>query len=95
MKSLLAIDLQIEESVEKVEAGDPTGDADPERERRQSERPTDREPGGERCQTVGRPQPEVAEPGRSLQVRVDDERRDRYRPQIANDGRQLKCRRHQ
>src|SRR5450759_4302114 len=95
VESLLAIDPDVEQPVEEIEAGDPASDPDPKRERRRRKRPANRQPGGEWRQAYSRAQPEVTEPGRPLEIWVDDERRHRYRPQIANDRGQPKRRQNQ
>src|SRR5439155_25591950 len=78
---LRAVDLEVEQRIEQVEPGHPERDGAAERPRLPRDRAGDRRPGPDRGEPVDRPEPEVAEPGPALQVRVDDEARDRDRPE--------------
>ena len=89
VQPLCAVDLQVEERVEEVEARHPQRDRGAEGPRLPRQLARDRHPGADRRQAVDRAQPEVAEPGRPLQVRVDHEGRDRDRPEPAHDGVEL------
>src|SRR5919204_6974328 len=89
VESLLPIDLEIEERVEEVEAGDPERDRAAEGPRLPRRAARDRDPGADGGGPVEGAEPEVAEPGPALQVRVDDEGHDRDWPEPADDRVQL------
>src|SRR5206468_1035325 len=92
LQALLAVDLQIEQRVEAVEAGHPERDRAAEGPRLPRDRSRDRRPGTDRRKSVDRPQPEVAEPGPALQVRVDDEAGDREWPEPMHEWVELEDR---
>src|SRR5262249_34852946 len=79
------VDLLVEERVEEVESRDPEGDGSAEHPRLPGEPARDGDPGTDRREAVDRAEPEVAEPGDPLEVRVDDEADDRDRPEPADD----------
>ena len=85
VQPLLAVDVDVEERVEEVEAGDPRGDRGAERPRLPRQLALDRRPGADRREPVDRAEPEVAQPREPLQVRVDDERDDRDRREPADE----------
>src|SRR5262249_10619778 len=85
VQPLAPVDLLVEERVEEVEDRHPERDGSPEHPRLPGKLSGDRHPGPDRRQPVDRTQPEVAEPRVALEVRVDDEADDRYRPEPAND----------
>ena len=83
---------EVEEGVEQVESRNPQALGRKERPRLPRRLPGHREPGTERREARTRAEPEVAEPRHALQVRVDDEHRDRNRPEPADDRLELKRR---
>src|SRR5439155_25475332 len=85
VQPLLAIDLEIEQRVEEVEARHPERDCATERPRWPRQPSGDRDPGADRREAVDGPEPEMREPGPALQVRVDDERSNGNRPEPAHD----------
>ena len=90
--ALLAVDLDVEQRVEEVEAGNPERDRAAQRPRLPGNRPGDRRPGADRREPVDRAEPEVAEPGPALQVRVDHEAGDRDRPEPVDERVELEDR---
>src|SRR3989442_15148409 len=78
---LRAIDLDVEERVEEIEAGDPERHRGTEHPRFPGQMVRNRDPRADRCESVDSAEPEVAEPGPALEVGVDDEARDGDRPQ--------------
>ena len=89
VEAVRAVVLEVEERVEDVEAGDPDGDGGAEQPGLERQLVRDRRPGADRREPVDGAEPEVREPGRPLQVRVDDEGRDGDRPEPADDRREL------
>ena len=85
VQSLPPVDLLVEERVEAIEAGDPERDCGSEHPGLPRQAARDRHPGADRREAVDRAEPEVAEPGDPLEVRVDDETDDRDRPEPAHD----------
>ena len=85
VQPLLAIDIDVEERVEEIEAGDPRGDRGAERPRLPRQLALDRCPGADRRKPVDRAEPEVAEPREPLQVRIDDERDHRHGREPAHE----------
>ena len=93
MQPLATVDLDVEERVEEVEAGDPERDGAAEHPGLASGKlARDRGPGPDGREPVDGAEPEVAEPREPLQVRVDDEADDRDRPQPAHDRVELEDR---
>ena len=86
------VDVDVEERVEEVEAGDPGRDGAPELPGLERQLPRDRDPRAHRREPVDGAQPEMAEPRHALEVRVDDEARNRDRPEPAHDLVQLEDR---
>ena len=80
-----AVDLEVEERVEEVEAGDPARDRRAEHPRLPRQLAGDRDPGADRREPVDGAEPEVREPGEALQVRVDHEAGNGDRPQPAHE----------
>ena len=80
VEPLLAVDLQVEERVEEVEAGDPERDRGAEHPGLPRQLSGDRDPRTDGREAVDRAEPQVSEPREPLQVRVDHERGDRDRP---------------
>ena len=85
MQALATVDLDVEERVEEVEAGDPGRDRGAERPRLPGKLAGERDPGADGREAVDRAQPEVREPREALQVRVDDEAGDGDRPEPADE----------
>src|SRR4051812_46202754 len=73
MKSLAPVDVDVEQRVEEVEAGDPGGNGAAELPRLERQLPGDRDPRSHRRKTVDSAEPEMAEPRYALEVRIDDE----------------------
>src|SRR6185437_415158 len=92
VEPLFAVDLEIEERVEKVEAGHPERDSGAKRPGRPGQFPSDRDPRADGCEAVDSTQPEMREPGPALQIRVDDKRGNGDRPEPAHDRVELKDR---
>ncbi len=89
VQPLLAVDVDVEQRVEEVEARDPERDRGAEHPRLPRELAGDRNPAPDRREPVHDPEPDVAEPGPALQVRIDDEAGDGNRPEPARDRREL------
>src|SRR6266508_5918650 len=92
VQALLAVDIAVEQRVEEVEPGDPERDSRPKRPGLPGQLAGHRYPGTHRREPVHRTEPEVAEPGEPLQVRVDDETGERDRPQPPHQRIQLEAR---
>src|SRR5205814_7255232 len=84
-EALGTVYLEIEQRVEEVEPCDPERNGAAEPPCRPGDRPRDRGPGADGRKPVDRSQPEVAEPGPALQVRIDDEAGDGDRPQPVDE----------
>ena len=85
MQADLPVVLQVEQRVEEVEAGDPEGNRGAQRPRLPRKLTGDGHPRANRGQPERRAEPEVAEPGEALQIRVDDEHANGNRPEPAHD----------
>ncbi len=85
VQTLPPVDLLVEQRVEEVEARHPERDRGAEHPRLPRQLAGDRHPGADGRETVHRAEPEVAQPGESLEVRVDDEADDGDRPEPAHD----------
>src|SRR5581483_1070314 len=85
MQALLAVDVDVEERIEEVEARHPGCDRAAERPRGPAQIASDRGPRSDRREPVDGSEPEMAEPRVPLEVRVDDERGDRDRPEPADE----------
>jgi hypothetical protein len=92
MEPLRAVDVDVEERVEQVEAGDPRCDRGAEGPRLPRQVALDRRPGADRREAVDRAEPEMAEPREPLQVRVDDEGDDGDRRQPPDERVELEHR---
>src|SRR5204862_5611754 len=73
VQALRAIDVDVEERVEEIEAGDPERDGRTEHPGLPRKVVRDRDPRSDRRKAVDDAQPEVAEPGPAPQVGVDHE----------------------
>ena len=89
VQPLGAVDVEVEERVEEVEARDPESDGAAERPGLPRKRVRDRGPGTERREPVHGAEPEVRERAPALQIRVEHEARDRDRPEPVDDRREL------
>ena len=85
LQPLHAVDLDVEQRVEEVEAGDPERNRAAERPGLPRDRAGDRRPGADRREPVDGAEPEVARPGPALEVRVDHEPHDRDRPKPVHE----------
>src|SRR5262249_9238216 len=92
MQALRTIDLLVEERVEEVEACNPRRHGQPENPRLPRQLAGNRDPGADRRKPVDGAEPEVTEPRKPLQVRVDDEADHRDRPEPAHDRIELEDR---
>ena len=92
METLAPVVVEVVERVEEVEAGDPEQHRAAEHPRLPRSLAGDGEPGADRSEPEARAEPEVAEPRESLEVRVDEEHRDRDRPEPAYDRVELEDR---
>src|SRR5712691_991468 len=92
MQAFRAVDLDVEERVEEIEARHPERDGGAEQPRLPRQVVRDRDPGADGGEAVDRAEPEVAEPREALEVRVDDEARDRNRPEPVRERRELEHR---
>jgi hypothetical protein len=77
--------LQVEERVEEVEAGDPERDGTAERPGLPRQLSREGSPRTDRREPERGAEPQVAEPGDTLQIRLDDEERHRNGPEPAHE----------
>ena len=95
VQAVPAVEVQVEDGVDDVEAAHPEADGEEQQPRHGAEVAGDREPGGRRSQPQRQTERVVTEPGEALGVGVEDERRQRDRPQVAARLRELERREHQ
>ena len=89
MQTFRTIDVDVEQRVEQVEPCDPERDRTAERPRLPRQTTRDRNPAANGSEPVDRAEPQMAEPGPPLEVRIDYEADHGDRTEPTHDVREL------